>query len=309
MKELKINLQFFAEGGDGAGAGAEGSNVGESVEARSGVSTQKKGDLSNVIYGKASMDQGQTTTGEETNTPQKSKQQTFEDLIKGEYKEEFSKRTQGIIDERFKKMKGMEAELNANKEILQRLADKYGADVKDSKALLKAIDSDESFYEQEALEKGLTVQQLKEMKRLERENAAFKQAQEEREKQTRVEETYRDWIDQGNKFAEKYGMKDFDFNKVAEDPEFCALLERGISVETAYKATHLDDMIGGAMAQTAEAVRQSVVNSISNRSGRPSENGASSINSQIFKTDVNKLTKADRDEIVKRVARGEEISF
>lgn len=309
MKEFKFNLQFFAEGGDGAGAGAEGSNVGESVGAGNGVSTQKKGDLSNVIYGKATTVQGTTTTEVDTNTPQKTKQQTFEDLIKGEYKEEFSKRTQGIIDERFKKMKGMEAELNANNDIMQRLADKYGTDVKDKAALLKAIDSDESFYEQEALEKGLTVAQLKEMKRLERENAAFKEAQSAREAQEQSQKIYDGWLSEGEALKAKYGLKDFDFAKECENPDFCKLLQNGISVESAYKSIHLDDMIGGAMAQTAEAVRQSVVNSISNRSGRPSENGASSINSQIFKTDVNKLTKADRDEIVKRVARGEEITF
>ena len=175
--------------------------------------------------------------------------------------------------------------------------------------MLKAIDSDESFYEQEALEKGLTVAQLKEMKRLERENAAFKEAQSEREAQEQSQKIYDGWLEEGEALKTKYGLKDFDFAKECDNPDFCKLLQNGVSVESAYKAIHLDDMIGGAMAQTAEAVRQSVVNSISNRSGRPSENGASSINSQIFKTDVNKLTKADRDEIVKRVARGEEITF
>ena len=307
MKTLKLRLQFFAEGGDGAGAGAEGSNLGESVGAEKGLANHKKSDLSNVIYGKAS-DQGQTT-GEEAKTPQKTKTQAFEELIKGEYKEEFSKRTQGIIDERFKKMKGMESELATHNEIIKRLSEKYGTDAKDTKALLKAIDGDESFYEQEALEKGLTVKQLKELKQLERENAEFKAAKEEAERKEKSEQIYSDWLKQGNEFAEKYGIKDFDLSVEVQNPDFCRLIESGISIESAYISTHLDDMIGGVMAQTADNVRKSIAQNITDRQGRPSENGASSLNSQIFKTDVSKLTRADRDEIERRVMRGETITF
>ena len=308
MKEFKINLQFFAEGGDGAGAGAEGGNLGESVGAENGLANQTKGDLSNVIYGKASVTQEQTT-GEEAKTPTKTKAQAFEDLIKGEYKDEFAKRTQGIIDERFKKTKGMEGELNEFKAIGQRLSEKYGVDANDRKALLAAIDNDESFYEKEALEKGLTVSQLKEMKKIERENAELKEAKRKAEEKEHSEKIYSDWLNQGEELKQKYGLADFDLSKEAENPDFCKLLESGVSIESAYIATHIDDMIGGAMAATAQNVRKSIVDNIANRSGRPSENAASSPSSQIFKSDVNKLTKADREEIERRVMRGEEIRF
>ena len=308
MKEFKHNLQFFAEGGDGAGAGAEGSNLGVSVGAENGLANQTKGDLSNVIYGKASMTQEQTT-GEEAKTPTKTKAQAFEDLIKGEYKDEFAKRTQGIIDERFKKTKGIESELNDFKAIGQRLSEKYGVDANDKKALLAAIDNDESFYEREALEKGLTVSQLKEIKAIERENAQLKEAQEKAAAKEHSEKIYSDWLHQGEELKQKYGLQDFDLAKEAENPDFCRMLEMGISLESAYKAIHIDDMIGGAMAATAQNVRKSIVDNVANRSGRPSENAASSPNSQIFKTDVNSLTKADREEIERRVMRGEEITF
>lgn len=303
MKEKRFNLQFFAEGGDGSGTGTTGGNPGESASAGNGVGTQKE-DLKSIVYGKQS-----SKTEETGQEPQKTKAQTFEDLIKGEYKEEFGKRIQGIIDERFKKSKGMEAELNSSREVLQRIAEKYGADAKDPKAILQALDNDESFYEKEALEKGLSVKQLKEMKALERENAQFKAAQAEAEKKAQSDKIYADWLDQGEKLKAKYGLQEFDLGKEAENPDFCRLLETGISVESAWKAIHIDEIVGGAMAQTANAVRQGIAQSINDRSGRPAESGASSNNSQIFKTDVRKLTKADRDEIERRVARGETISF
>lgn len=303
MKEKRFNLQFFAEGGDGSGTGAAGGNPGESVGPEKGVGTQKE-DVKSIVYGK------QPSKTEETGQePQKTKAQTFEDLIKGEYKEEFGKRTQGIIDERFKKFKGMEAELNTSREILQRIAEKYGADVKDPKAILQALDSDESFYEKEALEKGLTVKQLKEMKALERENAQFKAAKEEAEKKAQSEKIYQGWLEQAEALKAKYSLQNFDLAKEAENPDFCKMLENGVTLEGAWKAVHIDEIVGGAMAQTAEAVRMGMAQSINDRSGRPPESGASSNNSQIFKTDVSKLTKADRDEIERRVARGEIITF
>ena len=294
MKEKRFNLQFFAEGGDGSGTGDAGGNPGESVGASKGVGTQKE-DVKSIVYGK------QPSKTEET--------QSFEDLNKGEYKEEFGKRTQGIIDERFKKFKGMEAELNSSREVLQRIAEKYGADAKDPKAILQALDNDESFYEKEALEKGLTVKQLKEMKALERENAQFKAAKEEAEKKAQSEKIYQGWLEQAEALKAKYKLENFDLAKEAENDDFCKMLENGVTLEGAWKAVHIDEIVGGAMAQTAEAVRMGMAQSINDRSGRPPESGASSNNSQIFKTDVSKLTKADRDEIERRVARGEIITF
>jgi transposase len=68
-------------------------------------------------------------------------------------------------------------------------------------------------------------------------------------------------------------------------------------------------MVGGAMAKTASAVKQSTVNSIASRQNRISENGVSAQTTKVFKSDPSKLTNEDLIEIRKRVARGEKISF
>jgi hypothetical protein len=52
-----------------------------------------------------------------------------------------------------------------------------------------------------------------------------------------------------------------------------------------------------------------MVNNIQSRASRPAENGTQSASSKVFKTDPNKLTDRDVDEVIKRVARGAEISF
>jgi hypothetical protein len=116
-------------------------------------------------------------------------------------------------------------------------------------------------------------------------------------------------MEEGQALAEKYGIADFDFRQEVQNPDFTNLLANGVSVESAYKAIHIDDMIGGAMAKTADNVRTKMAQDIASRQARPSENGASSQNAAVFKNDVNKLSKADREEIDRRVARGEIISF
>ena len=96
---------------------------------------------------------------------------------------------------------------------------------------------------------------------------------------------------------------------LTENPDFVKLLQMGISVDSAYKAIHMDEMIGGAMAKTASTVREKMSNAIQSRQARPAENGINQTTSKVFKTDVTKLTRQDREEIERRVMRGEHISF
>ena len=72
---------------------------------------------------------------------------------------------------------------------------------------------------------------------------------------------------------------------------------------------HKDEIIPAAMQFTAKAVEQKLTNKIIANGARPAENGNSSQGASVTKSDVSQLTKADRAEIARRVARGEKISF
>ena len=80
-------------------------------------------------------------------------------------------------------------------------------------------------------------------------------------------------------------------------------------VRTAYEVIHKDEIIPAAMHMTAKTVEQKLTNKIIAGGARPSENGNSSQGASVTKSDVSQLTKADRAEIARRVARGEKISF
>ena len=88
----------------------------------------------------------------------------FEKLIKGEYKDEYGKRVEDTVQKRLKSSKETVEKFEALTPVLELLGSKYGADYNDIEALKNAILEDDSYYEEEALEKGLTVEQLKEIK-------------------------------------------------------------------------------------------------------------------------------------------------
>lgn len=314
-----FNLQYFGEGGgEGASAstGAEAGNIGANTESsvsEVGARNGRKGNpLANVQYGKQSSDDvgSQSKSSEVITSTRESedKAASFENLIKGEYKEEFNKRVQNIIDKRFANAKSNEEQLNAFKPIVDMLSSKYGKDSSDITGLAKAIEEDDAFYEDEALEKGLSVQQLKEMKKLERENENLRNAQRDIERKQLSDQIQAKWLEQTEELNRKYGLE-VDFGKEVENPDFVAILRCNGSVEAAYTATHMNEMMGGAMFKTAQAVREKMANNIQNKASRPLENGLSSRASAIMKTDVNSLTRDDRKEIIRRVARGERISF
>jgi hypothetical protein len=306
--EKLFNLQLFAEGGGAPAGGEAGGTVTTGVE---GGSPEPQGeDLSKVIYGKSVEDvanpQGDTTK------PPEDKTKTFENLIKkgGEYEKEFSKRTQDIINKRFKETKQLQEQLNSRTPIMETLARKYGLKADDAEGILKALDSDTAMYEKAAFDEGLTVEQYREREQLRRENAQLKAAEDELKQREQSQRIYAQWEQESNDFAQKYGIKDFDLATEAQNPEFTRLLANGISIEAAYKAIHFDDMMNGAMAQTADSVSKALASRVATRANRVSENGVDSQNNNsIFKSDVNKLTDADLAEICRRVKNGDKVSF
>ena len=93
------------------------------------------------------------------------------------------------------------------------------------------------------------------------------------------------------------------------NPKFLDLLKANVGVKTAYEVLHKDDIIPAAMQFTAKTVEQKLAKKIMANGARPTENGISSQSSVVTKSDVSQLSKADRQEIIRRVARGEKIRF
>jgi hypothetical protein len=214
---------------------------------------------------------------------------------------------QDTVQRRLKGTKETVEKYNALMPTLETLAKKYGVDASDIAALNKAIEEDDAYYEEEALERGISVEQLKYIRKVERENADLQRQMNERESRENADRLYSAWMDQAENTRSVYPS--FDLATEMQNPKFVQLLRSNVDVRTAYEVLHKDEIIPAAMQFTAKTVEQKIANSIASGSRRPTENGMSSQSSAVVKDDVSRLTKADRDEIIRRVQRGEKIVF
>ena len=304
IKELlTLNLQLFAEGGDG-GTGAEGT-------AESGVATTPKGVKSNpladVKYG-IQEDGVQNANAQETDVVDTvDLNAEFEELIKGKYKDQYNAKMSDTVQKRLKGTKEQVAKLESLNPVLELLGKKYGVDASDAEALIKAVEEDDSYFEEEALELGIPVEQLKQFKKTERENAELKRQMDEISTRENAAKIYQGWLEQAE--AAKQFYPSLDLETEMQNPKFVDLLRNNIDVKTAFQVLHQDEILPAAMQYTAKAVEQKLTNNIIANGQRPTENGNSSQSASVIKSDVSQLTKADRQEIIRRVARGEKIKF
>lgn len=319
-KWLVMDLTLFD--GEAAGA-AEGTQTGTKtaeVQANGPENSRrgkKSGGLGQVVYGKQAEPEGQQEAppdAEEEEAGEEPVQQTleerkakFRELVNGEYKDLFTEETQRIIDRRFKEAKGLEETLQSHQPLLQLLAQRYKTEEGDLAGLYKALEEDESYWSAAADEAGMTVDQYKQMQKLQRENQALLQAQRARQGEEAAKRQLSYWYQQAEKVKEKY--PDFNLSEECQNRQFLEMLRAGVPVEHAYEVFHLEDIKTGVAQEAAKRTEKQVVDDIRAKGTRPTENGLSSQSGITIKSDVSSLTKEDRQEIARRAARGEIISF
>lgn len=323
MEKLNLDLQLFADGGAGAAGGdggaAAGAGTTTGVQAPdAGEQRQKKrvNPLANTRYGiqpRQEQAQGEvaaTTEAAANTADQDNGKKSFEDLIKGEYKADFDARVQEIIRNRFKQNGEMEEKLNSMNPLLEMLGKKHNVDPTDIEQLTRIIGDDDSLYEEEAIQRGMSVETLKTVKQMERENELLKQ----REQQSIAEQRMHEHFDGLARQAEALKQLYPSFNLMAEmqNPQFARLTAPGVNVDvrTAYEVVHNAEIQSAGMQVAAQKSAERVANAVRANGTRPMENGMNGQQTpSLVKTDPRTLTKADLAEISKRVARGEKIAF
>lgn len=305
------SLQIFAEGGNAAGgaSGDGGTAQGTGVTApaagvRKGV---KSNPLANVVYGIQTEEGAPAAEVQQTTEAKPDRKAEFEKLIKGDYKDLYDARVQDTVQKRLKGTKETVEKFEALSPVLGMLAQRYGVDASDVPALAKAIEDDNSFYEAEALKQGVSVEQLKAFEKTKRENALLRSQMEDQRRKDHAAQQYATWMQQAQEAKQVY--PGLDLNEEVKNPQFMRLLNAGVDVGAAYLVIHKDDIIPAAMQHVAQTVEQKMANKIAAGGNRPTENGMKAQGAAVVKNDVTHMTKMDRAEINRRVARGEKITF
>ena len=127
--------------------------------------------------------------------------------------------------------------------------------------------------EKEALDRGVSVEQLKQMRRVERENAELRRSIQESRRREEADRVYAGWVKEAEDLKEIYPA--FNLETEVQDQRFTDLLRNNIDLRTAYEVVHRDEILGGAMQYTARQVSEKLVNDIKAKGSRPTENGVS----------------------------------
>lgn len=335
---LNIRLDLFdggaAAGGDGAGAAAPASQNGDGAKGGSQAapgSTRrgKSGEFQNVLFGKqsapAAAGEGGGQEGQQqssvagsdkdkqpgvttTSDTLEARRKAFQDLVNSEeYKDIYTEETQRIINRRFRETQNLEQHVARNQPLIDMLMQRYKISDGDIGKLTAAIENDDAYWSEAAEEAGMSVEQYKQFQKLQRENAALMRDQQQRRSQQAAQQQLQKWYGEAEQVKGVYPS--FDLNAEVKNQQFLSMLKSGVPMQHAYEVVHLDDIKAGVAKMQAKATERQVVDGIRAKGARPQENGTTSQSAFTVKDDVSKLTKSERAEIARRVARGEIIKF
>lgn len=216
----------------------------------------------------------------------------FEQLISGKFKEQFHRRTQEIIDKRFKETKLLEDYKNSVSENVNKLLEKYGLEAGEEEKLFDALINSKD--EGDALTSEIAT--------------ANDGAIEAEERKKRLAGKAKLWVEESKSLKELY--PEFDLrNELKNNELFAQLLLAGAPLRASFETSHKDEILSGAMNYAATKAREQVVKNIETKGRRPLENGISSESAVVTSVDVNSLSSKDILKILKQVENGAHIKF
>jgi hypothetical protein len=327
MKLKWFDLQLF--GGEGAGAsgtssGGEGTSTGDNgavaaeqrlvelgvPQDRAKKRASRVASLMPTAEVKREPDVDSAPT-EEENAPAVTRL-SWDDIKKDpEYKKAFDSEVQGIIKARLKSEKPASEALNAMTPAIELMARKYGLDAKnmDYKALADAINNDDAYYEEKAMEMGTSVETAKRVDQMEREDARRKEIEARTLEQNKLRNHFIKL--EGEAEQLKQIFPNFDLRTELQNPVFARMTspDSPLSLEDAYYAVHRKEIQLASMQIASQKTKEQISSAIQSGQRRPDELGSSSQAPSASTFDYSKASKAQRDAIKAQIraakARGE----
>ena len=334
MNRIEMDLQLFAEGGEGAGAaaaaapaapasaGAESSAAGaapfttgdtlgngqqvQNAQVAAELNRQmKRHPELKQVYGQrpkqAPQGQAEAQPGEKTI------QQKWDELKKGEYKDLYGQDVQKAIQDRFRNQADLQKQLDELQPILEAGRKIYG--VQDTAALAEAIKNDDrlrQMEEDEAEAAGMTVESFRTMRNLEAENQRLSQMEQQSIQEQMLRNHYQKLAEQAEDLRKIF--PDFDLQEAIKDPRFVRLTspEVGISVKDAFYAINGENVAAQSMKAGMERAQKQMGQTIRAQGMRPIEGAAHGQGQPAASApmDFNHMTRAERERFRSQVKSG-----
>lgn len=347
MVSGKMNLQYFAEGGDGGAGAAEGGAAEAAApavqEPALRPAQERLARRSGALKGKAAGGEKipqppaggsplkEGASGSESDPAEAEKHQepakepkaektpeerrrAFGEMVQGEYSDVFQEMMQRAIDKATENIRQNPQVAR----LTQALANAYGVDTDDMDGLIEAVENgrvkDEKYYEDLAQQRGVSVKTARELDKMESDlkrsntrNAQLQAMQQEATRQQRVSQIQAQWEAQAAQLKTQY--PDFELQEVLANEQVADLMRRGVSLPDAYRAAYFDHIMQQATAQTAQKVEQGVAARIQQRAGRPGENGTRPGGAVTTHVDVASMSRRQLEDLERRARRGEKITL
>lgn len=313
--DIEFNPFLFDGDGGGAGAGGDGGdgdNAGATVqEDAAPVNPNRRqkrtNPLANVKYGI----QPQQGSAQENAAPTTTEQPNLDEewqTVKERFKDQLGREKEALIKDRLKNSKQAETQLQKLAPILASVAEQYGVDPADIDGMVNKFNDDDARYEAEAMERGLPVAVVKQIKQLE----ADKQANDERARATEQERQAREHIQRMVTDFQKVkeAFPNADLRTELQNPAFVRLTspEVGVSVNDAYWLIHRNEIEPQAMQFAAQKAQQKLSQAIQSGKSRPAENGSKATAPALdIRDDPRKWSRQDREEVKRRARMGEKV--
>lgn len=332
LQTKMLNLRLF--GGEGAGGtGAAGGESSGGEGAQSGVTSavdaeqQKLLDLgvpAEKLRKRAKKSAGtavQTAPAEPQTAPDaaveqtdgnqtEAKRMTWDEIMADP---EYNREMQNVVSQRLKKSRGAEEQMTKLQPVIELLTAKYGLDAENLNIddLVTAVNNDDQYYEDRALEMGVSVETAKRIDQASREQARKEKEEQQTLEQQKIQQHIQKLEQQGE--AMKKVFPSFDLKKELQNPAFARMTAPsvGISVEDAYYAVHRNEIQTRSMQATAQKTVQNISNSIQAGRNRPTENGVSGQAPSVTTFDYRNASREQREALKQRIrnaaARGEKL--
>lgn len=224
--------------------------------------------------------------GEQTDTVK-----SFDELIEGDYRDEYRSRVEGIVKQRLKNHAETKQKLSELTELISGLGSEMGITSTDPHAIIEELKRTRAGATAEAEE-------------------AFSDKNKEGSKapvlDLSVINRVKDIVHRVNEAKQFY--PELDMAMEMRDPEFVALLRStNNDPKRAYEMKYHDRILTNAMHYAVKQTESRLADNMANGINRPTENAVHNGSAVNIYSDPKSLTKAQRSEIKKRVRRGEKI--
>lgn len=220
---------------------------------------------------------------------------------------EYNREMQKVVKAAKEKLKTSAEGLEKLEPAIQLIAKKYGVDASDYDAVSKAVVDDDAYYEERAMELGVTTDVAKQLDKSEK----MMRAAEEQQQKFINEQKLMEHIGKLNRQAIELQQKypDFNLGKELNNPTFARLTapDLNLPLEDAYELVHREEIKENIRQAALKASIQQVSNAVQSNKNRPNDGVSKSSNASVQTFNYQNATKAQREALKARIRSGEKI--